>query len=281
MEYYLSAPETIYKPVKKMILEKDNLNFLLSFATSSKHFETFYKEGKNKIMIDSGAYSAWNSGKVIDLEAYLAYCKKLPEEVLKINLDVIPETGSSMSEINKCVEKGFENYLYLKKHLKNVLPVYHYGEDISWARRMLEETDYICVSPANDTGEPIKREFFKYCFSELPTGVKTHTLGYSSIDGLAMFPFFSADSISYKKTHMHGCVSYVRSDKSIIDLDIGEYAKIKSMVYDSNKGLSEQPELLTSGTYDTIMAIIEYFEILKEKNKTKDFTYLKQQLNLF
>lgn len=282
MNYYLSAPETIFKPVRE-ILTSDSVrrNYLISFAGSVKHFDKFYNDGQNQIMIDSGAFSAWNSGKHIDREEYLAFCKKLPEDVFKINLDVIPVTGSSQSEKLKCIEKSFENYLYLKSHLKNVLPVHHYGEDVSWAKKMLNETDYICISPANDTHENIKREYFDYIFSEIDIKTKMHVLGYSSVDGVEKYPFYSVDSISYKKTHMHGQVYFKRTDGSIIDLDISDYAKLKGFLYDSRKGLASQPELLTSATYDTIMNLISHFERIGQINQTKDFSYLKRQLNLF
>ncbi len=282
MNYYLSAPETIYKPVRLRLLADDvRRNYLISFAGSVAHFKTFYAEGKNQIMIDSGAFSAWNSGKVIDREAYLRFCKTLPDEVFKINLDVIPKTGSSQEEKLICIEKSFENYLYLKSHLKNVLPVHHYGENISWAKKMLNETDYICISPANDTHENIKREYFNYIFSELPFTTKTHVLGYSSTEGIELYPFYSVDSISYKKSHMHGQVSFERSDGSIVDLSISRYARHIGLVYDPSRGLAEQPELLTEATYETIKGILKHFHYITEQHQTRDFSYLKQQLKLF
>lgn len=282
MEYFLSAPETIYKPVRERLLSDGiSRNYLISFAGPVKHFETFYNQGQNKIMIDSGAFSAWNSGKTIDLEAYLKFCKTLPDEVFKINMDVIPKTGSTQQEKLKCIQQSFDNYLYLKKHLKNVLPVHHYGEDIVWAKKMLDETDYICISPANDTHENIKRQYFNYVFNELELDTKVHVLGYSSIEGLELYPFTSVDSISYKRTHMHGQVSFERSDGTIIDMDISDYAKWKGYEYNPRKGLVEHPELLAEGTYDTITAILKHFEKLKERNKTKDFSWIRQQLKLF
>lgn len=282
MEYFLSAPETIFKPVReRLISDGEKRNYLISFAGPVKHFETFYREGQNTIMIDSGAFSAWNSGKVIDREAYLKFLKKLPDEVFKINLDVIPKTGSSQEEKLKCIDESFKNYLYLKSHVKNVLPVHHYGEHIDWARKMLNETDYICISPANDTHEGIKREYFEYIFSELDLKTKCHVLGYSSVDGVENYPFFSVDSISYKKTHMHGQVYFARTDGKIIDLTISEYARMTGHVYDSSKGLAEQPELLSDATYSTIIALLKHFENITELHRTKDFSYLKNQLKLF
>lgn len=282
MNYYFSAPECIYKPVREWILkEREGLFFLMSFANSTKQWKRFYNEGANTMIIDSGAFSAWNSGKTINREQYLRFCKTLPDDVYKINLDVIPRTGSSQEEKLKCIEESFDNYLYLSKHVKNVLPVHHYGEGIEWAKKMLDHTDYICISPANDTHENIKRQYFKWIFQELGLDVKMHVLGYSSIDGCKMFPFYSTDSISYKATHMNGNVMYERSDKTIVRLDISEYAKFIGLKYDSSIGLSAQPELLERGTRETILTLIELFNRIRKTNETKDFTYLISQQTLF
>ena len=282
MIYYISAPETIFKPVKLRLLADDKKrHYLLSFATSSRHFEDFYQDGKNTIMIDSGAFSAWNSGKEIDREEYLSYCKKLPDEVFKINLDVIPKTGSSQEEKLKCIEESFENYIYLSKYLKNVLPVHHYGEDIKWIHKMLDETDYVCISPANDTHENIKRKYFKYLFSQIPLSTKTHALGYSSVSGCEMFPFYSVDSISHKATHMHGHVLYKRSDGSFIFLDISDYAKMNNYSYNPGVGLSKQRDLLEDSSYLHVNNLLDRFDEIKEKHKTKDFKFLTNQPTLF
>ncbi len=282
MIYYISGPESTIKNVKEKLMDDDKAShYLLSFATSSKHFDEFYRNGKNTIMIDSGAFSAWNSGKIIDREEYLAYCKKLPEEVYKINLDVIPQTGSSVAEKLKCTEESFKNFVYLKKHLKNVLPVHHYGEDISLMKRFVDECDYICISPANDTSEKIKRNYFKYLFSQIPLDVKTHALGYSSFSGCGLFPFYSVDSIAYKRTQMYGDLIYRKSDGSYMYMSIWDYAKMNGIEYDRDAGMAANKELLEEATYFHIQNLLNRFKELGEINKTKNFNYLKQQLTLF
>ena len=46
--------------------------------------------------------------------------------------------------------------------------------------------------------ENIKRGFLKEVFYITKDKIKTHGLGYSSFDGIKLFPFYSIDSISYK-----------------------------------------------------------------------------------
>lgn len=282
MIYYMSAPEALYKPVRDELLADENsYNFLLSFAINKRFFEMFYQEGKNRIMIDSGAFSAWNSGAVIDREEYLAYLKTLPAEVLKINLDVIPQTGSSREEKESCCEQSFQNFLYLSKRVENVLPVHHYGEHIDWARKMLDHTDYICISPANDTAEAVKRQYFGYIWEHLDFSVKTHVLGYSSMSGIKMFPFYSTDSISYKSAHMSGSVTITRADGKAMSISMKDYAKMNGFSYDPSVGLAEQPELLTHATRTQVRAILDSYDRIKNRAADRDWTHLKSQLNLF
>lgn len=194
MKYFYSSPSS----AEKMLFELGCKNFLLSFAVDAKQCDKF-NDGSNSIIIDSGAFSVWNKGGTIDIDKYKDFCTQKPKEWTYISLDVIPKTGSSKAEKNICVEQGFENYLYLKQHIKNLMPVFHYGDDIKWLKKYMDHTDYIGISPANDTHENIKREFLKECFAITRQEVKTHGLGYSSETGLQLFPFYSIDSISWKR----------------------------------------------------------------------------------
>lgn len=198
MKYFFSSSANFYS----MLVEHGASNFLLSFAVDAK--DCYKMLAEESVIIDSGAFSVWNKGGSIDIDDYLNFCKTLPKNWTFINLDVIPKTGSSAKEIEKCCEEGYENYLYLKQHLVNVMPVYHYGDDIKWLHKFIESSDYIGISPANDTHENVKREFLKEVFSITRDKVKTHGLGYSSLEGCKMFPFYSIDSISYKSFNING-----------------------------------------------------------------------------
>lgn len=197
MKYFFSSPSSMRKPLK----ERKVRNYLLSFAVDAKDVKHF-DDDNNRLIIDSGAFSLWNKGAgTIDIDEYLAFINSLEHgDITCINLDVIPQTGSSKAEINKCVEQGFENYLYLKSKSKHkIMPVYHYGENISILKRYADHTDYIGISPANDTAEVVKRAFLDKVFGFTKDKIKCHGLGYSSFGGLYIYPFYSVDSISFKR----------------------------------------------------------------------------------
>lgn len=263
MNYYFSAPESSLPVAKQFMLEQEGMHYLMTFAHSLKQWKNFAEKGKC-MMMDSGAFSAWNSGKIIDREKYLKCIQSLPDEVYKINLDVIPKTGSTPEEKELACKQSFENFLYLNKYVKNVLPVHHYGDDISWIKKMLDYTDYVCISPANDTHETIKKRYLDYIFSEIPLQTKTHCLGYTSKDGLRKYPFYSVDSISYKTTQMRGMVIMCREDGEMVNLELGEYAKIINKVFSTHIPMKDQREIVQLGAIETIKAFQKYFKSISK-----------------
>ena len=64
MQIYLASPTT-----QQQAAHCGNMNVLLSFASFSKWLWQ-YQASFRRVLIDSGAYSEFNSGKKIDLEAY-------------------------------------------------------------------------------------------------------------------------------------------------------------------------------------------------------------------
>ena len=188
---------------QKLLKPAGAKNFLFSYFTEP-NYPLRYANPEGKTIIDSGAFSAWNSGAKLNIEDYKNYCMKLPIEWTFVNMDTIPETGSGQKEIERCAYASLDNYLYLKKHLKNVLPVYHYGENFSWMYAYQRHTDYIGVSPANDIKEQVKRTWLKWVFGQFDyRKIRTHAFGYSSFVGMTLFPFYSVDSISYKRIYMY------------------------------------------------------------------------------
>ena len=66
MKYFFSAPSNQIKRLKEMNVQ----NFLCSYVVSPKEPQHFLGTHKS-IIIDSGAFSAWNSGKEVDIEQYV------------------------------------------------------------------------------------------------------------------------------------------------------------------------------------------------------------------
>jgi hypothetical protein len=224
MKYYFSSPDSKRSLLKSLGVK----NYLLSFAVDAKSCGHFDHED-NTVIIDSGAFSVWNKGGTIDIDQYRDFCLKQNPNWIFISLDVIPKTGGGKAENERCCQEGFENYLYLKQHIKNLMPVYHYGDDIRWLKKYMEHTDYIGASPANDTHENIKRSFLDTCFRVTRDQTKLHGLGYSSFEGLYLYPFYSVDSISYKRL-MAIVDGYKRSFLTCSQLDYIQVKRVEEFL---------------------------------------------------
>jgi len=80
------------------------------------------------IMVDSGAYSAWNSGLKIDIKEYFDFLKQIDTRCTDIfvNLDVVGNPTQSLV-----------NYKWLKLHTNKIkgflLPVVHYPDRCSYS----------------------------------------------------------------------------------------------------------------------------------------------------
>ena len=90
------------------------------------------------MMLDSGAYSVWNSGSTVDLEEYISFCEGCDWAPIFVNLDVIPKDRDKVN-VEEGAKQGWENYRRMLDRLpsEKVLPVYHLGEDPKWLERYL------------------------------------------------------------------------------------------------------------------------------------------------
>jgi len=201
MIYYLSSPKSNKKTVEDLKCQ----NVLISFGVDLRGIWKNYID--HNVLVDSGAFSIFNRGIDLDIDDYLNFIKDLPEHWNYISFDVIPKDKKSKKETEKTAEMTFENYLYLSKHIKNLVPVYHYGESFKWLKKYLNYTDYICAGRLlGNLKESIRSygEVFKIC----GTKYKIHGLACTDINLLKLFPFYSVDSITYKKYYLDGSKMY-------------------------------------------------------------------------
>lgn len=158
---------------------------------------------KVELFLDSGAFSAWSQGKEIDINEYIKFIKE-NESVIEVyaNLDVIGDA---------CLT--WDNQRTMEKAGLHPLPVFHYGEDIQWLKRILSKNyEYISLGGM----VPISTEnlitwlddlFSKYLTDKngIPI-VKVHGFGLTSLRLMLRYPWFSVDSTSWVVTGRMGSI---------------------------------------------------------------------------
>jgi len=162
---------------------------------------------KIKVMLDSGAYSAWRKKETITISEYSSYLDRFHESISTVvNIDVIPgEFGKrpTSKEVEHSAELGFKNYIKLRKLGFNTLAVFHQGESIYWLEKYIGEgCDYIGISPSIDRAVSSREKWMDQCFAFLCANggyphIRTHGFGMTIPHLVQKYPWYTTDSATW------------------------------------------------------------------------------------
>ena len=162
--------------------------FLYSYLEIKNDYELISKYlDEDQRFLDSGAYSAFTLGKVIDINDYIRVIKDTGVK-LYANLDVIGNWG----ETNK-------NQEYMESKGLKPLPTFHFRSPFDELKRLINKYGYIALGGL----VPISRERGKMqawldsCFSIIKDRCRTHAFGVNSIWAWKRYPFYSVDATSW------------------------------------------------------------------------------------
>lgn len=203
----LAAPD--FEPLDILVTQIDRSGVKKAIEWKKEGFCRWF-------FLDSGAFSVHTGNANTTLDEYIDYENSIDEYVdVFAELDTIPgEFGKpkSAEDYAESARKSWESYLYMREKCKSpekIMPVFHFGESFDALRNMLEWTDengkhleYIGISPANDASQKDKNVYLDEVASIIKAStnpnVKTHLYGMTSLDALAKYPCYSADSISHR-----------------------------------------------------------------------------------
>ena len=163
------------------------------------------------MMLDSGAFTAWNKGHHTELsEVTAAYDKftavgdPMFEETWMVNLDVIPgEKGrtATAQEMKEAMSTSDENFKRLVgRYGERVLPVFHQDEPEDRLFEVAEMSNYFCISPRNDVHEASRCTWSKSAHLLLEDhypDAKTHGLATTGNNMIREVPWHSIDSAAW------------------------------------------------------------------------------------
>lgn len=161
-------------------------NYLLGFALGKRAFDwnsDILENPECRVIVDSGAFSAWNNGKRIDVKKYADFAGCLRErakcELIFVNLDVIPgRKGTRPIEYERDIsaEKSFKNWEWLHKQGIRIMNVFHQHERFYWLDEFRKHSNHIGVSPANDVSVEGRDAWLRQVFQWIGCSVRTHAL---------------------------------------------------------------------------------------------------------
>ena len=221
MRIFFSAVK--HREIFDYIYAQGGRSFLFSYEDPKGATEMVLYAGRKKeeltILIDSGAFTAWNSGLKVSIDSYRLFREGLnfnlglegiTHKVHYINLDVIPHkkgtTPTKQQTLDAC-KKGVENYYWLFDRGMHTLHTFHQFDPWEYLEIILEHcnTDnYICISPANDQSLEARLEFMRLCYRIIPEGVRVHVLGLTARESLETYPVYSADSSTWLNPSKYG-----------------------------------------------------------------------------
>lgn len=160
-------------------------NKLYSFVNDTKSAVDWGSEG---LMLDSGAFTEFTTGKPVNINHLIAFIKKYKPEHA-IQLDVIGDDDNTWRNYQYMVDQG----------LDNILPVIHYKASEKHIKRVLAASDYVLLGGLVPlTRRPaVLRAWLDYLYSNFGLkDKKIHALGVTTKWCLQRYPFYSTDSSS-------------------------------------------------------------------------------------
>jgi hypothetical protein len=172
-------------------------------------------------LLDSGAFSAWTSGTVIDVDAYGAYAETITARwphTHTINLDVIPgtpDTQATDAQREEGMARSLVNADRLRARGLRVMEVYHQGEPATFletlvARRrpgeLLGLSSRLGLSPVARARWLTNVLRWMVHHGGLQSIPPCHGLAETANESMEAFPFYSTDSSTWIAAQRYGHV---------------------------------------------------------------------------
>lgn len=164
-----------------------------------------------KVFLDSGAFSAFTKGEVIDLPRYCDYIHR--------NADIIdfPSVLDSIGDY-----KGtYRNQMEMERRGVRPLPCYHYGEPEEVLEHYIANYEYITIGGMVPISTPQLKIWLDRIWGQYLTNtdgspkIKVHGFGLTSPLLMLRYPWFSVDSSSWVQTAANGSVFLPRKGRPI------------------------------------------------------------------
>ena len=186
MKIYFAGAESFMD----VLINNGVKNILVSYWSMSKRKEIPDLSAFENIFLDSGGFSARNSGAEISVALYSAFIKRHGFKTYA-NLDL------------KETEDTLLNQKFLEAIGLNPIPVYHMDEWLEKKESLLD--DYIAKYPyiavggvagVRNTANLIDK-YLSFVFSKTQNKVKVHGFGMTALRIIKKYPFYSVDSTNW------------------------------------------------------------------------------------
>lgn len=218
MEYYIVKPP--YDSGIEYCIE-NKIAMMLSYYSDGKNsYKKFTVPRKEriekglengKLFMDSGAFTAWTKGAVIDVNEYCKFINENGEYIDYFGqLDTIPKVGGTAKEAEEAAKSTLNNYfsmINMVKYPQKVVYTFHVGEPesvlreaLEWGREHKDIMQMIAIGGMVKKNAVTKHSAISRVFSvikEVYPEVKVHLFGCTSKQYFLDYPATSGDSSNY------------------------------------------------------------------------------------
>jgi hypothetical protein len=145
-----------------------------------------------RFLLDSGAFTAWKTGKRIALDDYCRFIDKLPIKPWRyFVLDVVGDPAASLANFETMRARGFDP-----------VPIVTRGDTLDMVDHYLNASGYIAVGGIVAGGTAAKSHV--KAIMQRASGRAVHLLGFTRIDWLSYLRPASADSSTWEEAARYG-----------------------------------------------------------------------------
>jgi hypothetical protein len=183
-----------------MMSKSNKLNILVAFPYFSQAVYRFLSEkdpSTFRLIVDSGAFTAWNTGREIRLDDYMKFLKTIPShwDYKAVQLDVFGNPEGTYENYHRMLDAGFED----------IMPVFTRGDSLERLEEFYSHTDYIMFGGIVIGGE--NRNYVKW-FCEVNKGRDAHWLGFVNVPFIKHYRPKSVDSSTLYNGQRFGTLQY-------------------------------------------------------------------------
>lgn len=178
------------KTVVPIIAQEELPALLVSYA--QLHLFMKFREFYNyrSWIMDSGAFSAYNSGAEISLDDYIHDCKELLQDDKQLTeifaLDVIGDWRASLANTERMWSHGLK-----------AIPCYHYNEPWSVLIGLARDYPKIALGGVAAAKAGVKAKWTEQCFARV-WPCKIHGFAYGTEAAILGMPFHSVDATNWE-----------------------------------------------------------------------------------
>ena len=170
---------------------------LVSYAYARKNLEGFLAFADHPhvdLLLDSGAFTAKNTGEVIPLADYCEFLDKWHDKIFRyLALDVVGNPAATDANLKEMLHAGYKP-----------VPVHVLGDDQRRMDELFEYSDYVALAGLRRPHKGGASKEYVAAKMKWAAGRNVHWLGYVRERMIAALRPYSCDSASWASAHMYG-----------------------------------------------------------------------------